>query len=96
MGFRLLNTRSIRNKTSRSKDFLLKSKFDIFALTETWLQGERDNYYIRDITPTGYRFKRMDRQTRGGGVGLLFSNSFSSRVKRARESYKSFEYLDVT
>ena len=38
----------------------------------------------------------MDRQTRGGGVGLLYSNSFSSRVKRAQESYKSFEYLDVT
>ena len=94
--FCLLNTRSIRNKTSIIKDFLLESKFDILALTETWLQGDSDNYFIRDITPTGYIFKRMDRQTRGGGVGLLYSNSFSSRVKRARESYKSFEYLDVT
>lgn len=94
--FCLLNARSIRNKTSLIKDFLLDSKIDLMALTETWLQGDCDEYSVRDITPPGFTFKHVDRHSRGGGVGLLYSNSFTFKTTCSRKSLKSFECLDVT
>lgn len=56
--FCLLNSRSIRNKTTAIKDFVLENCVDIFALTEAWLQNsDLDEYSIRNITPANYAFR---------------------------------------
>ena len=94
MKFCLLNTRSIRNKSTAIKEFVLESKIDILALTETWLD-DCDEYSIRDIIPANYVFKHIDRASRGGGVGLLYNKAFVFKFKR-RYSFKSFEIIDMT
>lgn len=94
VNFCLLNTRSIRNKSDLIKEFLLDSKLDILALTETWLQGNNDQYSIRDITPTNYVFKHIDRKSRGGGVGLIYNKAFNFKSK-PRNEFRSFELIDV-
>ena len=64
--------RSIRNKTTLIKDFVVENKIDIIALNETWLDGtDDDNYYIHDLCAEGYTFLHTPRSgSRGGGVGI--------------------------
>ena len=69
--FCMLNTRSVRNKTTEFVDFVLENNFDIVALCESWIKPD-DNIVIDDITPCGYCFKHVPRpgSKRGGGVAL--------------------------
>ena len=89
-----LNARSIRNKSTTIRDFVTDSKIDILALTETWTQGERDDYFARDIRPPNFIFRRIDRKSRGGGVGLLYNVALAFKSK-PRYTFKSFEVLDM-
>ena len=74
--FGLLNCQSVRNKYLSIKDYVVDKDFDIFAITETWLNtGDYDNLVIGSLIPNGYRFLHSARDGRGGGVGLLFKSS---------------------
>ena len=82
MDFCLLNERSIKNKALVLKNYAVEHDLDIFALTETWLQpGDRDNYTIAELCPTGYFFHHVPREdSQGGGVGLLLKKRI--QIKR--------------
>ena len=55
--FGLLNCRLVRNKYLSIKDYVLDKDFDIFAITETWLNTrDYDNFAIGSLIPNGYRF----------------------------------------
>ena len=98
INFCLLNSRSIRNKSSVLKDFVVDKDIDLFALTETWLRpGNIDCVEIGDLCPTGYDFIHIPRESRGGGVGLLFKESLDIKCKNSEWnfSFQSFEFLDV-
>ena len=74
--FGLLNCQSVRNKYLSIKDYVVDKDFDIFAITETWLNtGDYDNLVIGSLIPNGYRFLHSARDGRSGGVGLLFKSS---------------------
>ena len=75
--FCLLNTRSVKNKVSTVKDFVVDHNIDIFALTESWLRpGETDAQVINELCATGYHLLHVPRQSRGGGVALLYKKPF--------------------
>ena len=96
--FCLLNSRSIRNKSSVLKDFVVDKDIDLLALTETWLRpGNIDCVEIGDLCPTGYDFIHIPRESRGGCVGLLFKESMDIKCKNSEwnTSFQSFEFLDV-
>lgn len=91
INFCLLKSRSVRNKSSALKDFVVDKDIDHFALTETWLSpGNIDNAEIGDLCPTGYDFIHIPRESRGSGVGLLFKDN-----SVWNSSFQSFEFLDV-
>lgn len=72
-----LNVRSILNCFNELKDIV--SDFDIFAISETWLD---DSVLSETISISGYSFFRSDRQGRGGGVAFYVKDIFSAEVHK--------------
>ena len=69
--FRLLNARSMRNKTLFIKDLVVEQDIDCLAITETWLRSD-DVDVINEVCPTGHDFHHVTRGSKGGGVALLY------------------------
>ena len=93
--FRLLNCRSVCNKTDTIKDFVVDNDIDILAITETWLRPSNlDSLTIGDLTPTGYQFHHVARDTRGGGVGLLHKSSLNFH-KDSVDSIGNFQSFEA-
>ena len=96
--FCLLNTRSVKNKVSTVKDFVVDHNIDIFALTESWLRpGETDAQVIDELCATGYHLMHVPRQSRGGGVALLYKKPFHIKKQSsgANSAFKSFEHINM-
>ena len=95
-----LNCRSIRNKANLVKDCcVVENKFDIFAITETWLHSiESDQISIGNVTRKGYSFKHISRQQGGGGgIGILYNNTLKVKMDSANMflNIKSFEVMSM-
>ena len=91
----LLNAQSVGNKTLVIRELIREEKFDLLAISETWL-NEYDNAKICEMTPTTHTFlhnPRMER--RGGGVGIFLTNSFKKLRLFRTETFKSFEHMQV-
>jgi hypothetical protein len=90
----LINARSICNKTTVIKAYIVEDDSDMAALTETWLK-EDDNVTLGDIRPKGYKFIHEDRKTgqRGGGVGLLYKKLMKIKEQKISH-FNSFEYSE--
>ena len=69
----------------------------IFLLSETWLQPDRDDQIIGDLTPDGYSFNHVPRQLgNGGGVGILIKNGLHVKESTGRtHDFTSFEFIDL-
>ena len=74
----LLNARSIRNKSRSIHDYVIDHEFGILFITETWLRGDNsDDYFVRDVCPTGYVFHHVPRtSTTGGGVSVMLKDDY--------------------
>ena len=59
-----LNVRSLRNKTDDIQLFLNSNPYDIFSMSETWLDNEFPSGYLHI---NGYNLERKDRASGGGG-----------------------------
>ncbi|XP_066923457.1 uncharacterized protein [Clytia hemisphaerica] len=76
-----LNIQSIKNKTAQLEAMLLKHKFDILTISETWLV---DNpALIRQLNFSGYHPFRYNNRNgkRGGGVGAYFKDGIKHRPR---------------
>ena len=81
------------------KDYVVEHNLDILALTEIWLNPDNsDDQIIGDFIPAGYSFLHIPRETRGGGVGLLFKNEFNAKQSTENRNtiYRSFEFLEIS
>ena len=71
----LVNIQSVGNKTLEIRDLINDEKFDILAVTETWL-NEYDTAMINEMTPSTHTFLHIPRNDkRGSGVGIFLRNS---------------------
>ena len=81
----LLNARSMLtrnsdiNKPIAIHELVTDEKYDLLAITETWLRTKGDEASIAEFTPTNYAFIHLPRPitsktVRGGGVGLMYRN----------------------
>ena len=69
-----LNIRSLKNRTHliQLKDLVLKNKYDVFAVSESWLNSSVTN---AEVSLEGYKIFRLDRTQRaGGGVCVYIRN----------------------
>ena len=92
--FGVLNTRSVRNKTTEFVSVLLDNKFDIIALSESWIKPE-DTSVIGNVTPLGYAFLHVPRPGSkcGGGVALIYKTGLNVTIRSTGLDFKSFELL---
>ena len=90
-----INIQSVRNKTQEIRELIVDECYDIFCVTETWL-NELDTAVIREMTPLTHSFFHLPRINRvGGGVGLFLQNSFTHIRCIKRPNFSSFEFMEV-
>ena len=88
----LMNARSVRANVEQVQS-AITDKFKIVAITETWINTENDNFFLREIRPPGYTAFTENRVSgRGGGVALICSKNLNPR-RLTLQDYSSFEYL---
>lgn len=68
-----MNARSILNKSSDLESVIVTYKPDVLVITETWLQSDVND---EEVTPRGYGIYRKDRDSRGGGVAIIYREYF--------------------
>ena len=92
----IINARSIKNKSTSIKEYVIDNNIDITAITETWLGADgRDGIVEVAITPPGYSLCHVPRsQGTGGGVALLFKTSLNVSQTQCK-SYHSFEVIEL-
>ena len=79
----LINARSIRNKATIINEHIVEHKWDVLAITETWLsRNDDDDAIIAKVTPPGYTFQHVARASgRGGGVATVHRNTYKTKLQ---------------
>ncbi|XP_072017488.1 uncharacterized protein [Amphiura filiformis] len=97
LSFCVWNARSIRNKVTMYLDFMLEHDIDFTILTETWL-NESDPVVIADLTPAGYSFISVPRNSEnyGGGIGALFKDNLKLQLIPTGHHFTTFEHACFT
>lgn len=93
-----VNARSVKNKTVFLNDYISTHNYDLFAISETWLNCEATNdTYINALLPPGYAIYHVDREheERGGGVALIHKQCIDV-TKHRTIRLTQFEYLKCT
>ena len=74
-----LNARSLKRREHfiLVRETILQNKFDVFTISETWLD---DSISDLNIEIPGYHLFRIDRQKRGGGVCVYVSHSYKTEL----------------
>ena len=72
-----LNVRSLLAHFDEFRDYLSQSDCGVFGVSETWLNGDIGDGVLH---VEGFHFLRVDRLTRGGGVGLYVGHCYECRV----------------
>lgn len=80
-GFKIshLNVRSITHKMDSIRLLLKDKTFDIFTVSETWLNPRITD---AEITIPGYSVVRKDRTSRGGGVAIFIRDEIPFKIRR--------------
>ena len=92
-----MNIRSMRYKTPYLLETLQEHHLDLLCITETWLLPS-DVPVIEAALPDSYSFLHVPRSgAMGGGVGLIYSKSFS-QVKRlgSSQNVTAFELMEIS
>lgn len=84
-----LNVRSLIPHFVDFRNYVLDTDCDVVGVTETWLNPEID---INLIHLEDYKFIRLDRPTRGGGVGMYIKEKFKYELILS-ECNENIEYL---
>ena len=94
--FRCLNARSISNKSLAIFQFVLSSKIDICAITETWLTQSSPASLLNELTPRGYDFiHHSQAKRRGGGLGIILKDCINiKKITIGKSVTVSFECLN--
>lgn len=89
-----MNVQSARNKTTSICEYIKDNDLDIVALTETWLQGDRDLALCDIITPVGYKIITIPRPASKPGGGLAVIHRANINVEARRLNYTTFESME--
>ena len=88
-----LNVRSLRCNLPWFRDLIYFYDYDIFAVTETWLN---DTTNSSAVSIPGFEIIRADRPTPHGGVAIFYKNTLktinSKTLSTARLISNSYQY----
>ena len=86
-------SQSIRNKTADFVDYVCENKFDLLAVTETWLKATDDSIRAQ-LCPTAYKFLDKPRKNcRGCRTALLYRDSIKTSMTNSGQK-ESFEFSE--
>ena len=78
----VINAQSVCNKTDLLTDHFIENKFDIIAITETWLSySDAHKRVIGNLSLPGYNFLHVPRENRPGGGLAVILKIISRRCK---------------
>ena len=84
---------SLVDKPLLIQNFMSDDKIDILALSETWLKPDSLPETLNSITPDGYSFMHVPRESgRGGGVAFVYRSLFEFRSMNFQR-FSSFEII---
>ena len=90
----VINAQSVCNKTDLLTDHFIENKFDIIAITETWLSySDAHKRVIGNLSLPGYNFIHVPRENRpGGGLAVIFKDNIQ-KMQSSSHQCTSFESL---
>lgn len=88
------NPCSLQSKLEDFLSLLEDRDLDIAAITETWLATQHSNL-TSELNEKGYSIYHFNRETRGGGVALIFRNTFKF-VSGKTYNFNTFECILVS
>ena len=89
----LLNSQSVRNKTTELRELISEQGIDVFAITEIWLSSSAA-LKINELVPNTHQLLHSPRDfAQGGGVGIVLSKIFTNVKVKVIGTFVSFEYL---
>ena len=98
-----INIQSAVHKAASIHDIVEDYSLDLLALVETWIVEGDPDAIKQDIAPPGFRCMHSHRigasyTNRGGGLAVVYRDSFTAKSKQISFSAKSFEYqlVDLT
>ena len=68
------------DKGTEISTFICDQHIDIPFITETWLKPHGDEGRLHDLTPAGYMAKSFPRESRGGGIALVYNKCLSNLI----------------
>lgn len=89
-----VNFRSVNNKVKKLKGLLRRNNLHILILTETWLNRDTADKFLRSVLPKNYSYVYFAREGRGGGVAIIYSNELEGNPFNLG-SRRSFEYVST-
>ncbi|XP_030236705.1 uncharacterized protein LOC115561054 [Gadus morhua] len=93
INFALLNINSLPKKIYSLKDLISERNISFMFLTETWLDDVTADNTLRESCPKGFTFHHGNRQGKGGGVAVLYSERYSVSDQLDLVDFPSFEYV---
>ena len=93
----LLNARSLCNKSSGIYDYIVDSKLNLCAITETWL-NINDGAVRNEVCPSNYVLLDQPRagHRRGGGTAFMYRESLFHVKKLHGGELNSFEFSEYS
>ena len=73
-----LNVRSLLPKSNELRLSLEKLCFDVFSVTESWLDDSVDDH---EVQIDGYQIIRADRNRHGGGVAIYIKSEIPFKIR---------------
>ena len=94
--------RSLCNETDKRTEistFICDQHMDILFLTEIWLKPQGDEGRLHDLTAAGYIAKSFPRESRGGGIAVVYNKCLYKRISITATfcfHHQSFEVLRLS
>lgn len=88
-----LNIRSMNTGFHEFTSYVERYKFEILALSETWLSQDQPSHAFQI---PGYNFIRKDRQARGGGIAMYIKKGLAfNKISLEFDSENLFEFMCI-
>ena len=95
-GLILLNARSVCNKASAIRDYIVDSNSDIIAITETWVNASKEKLVTSELVPQGFSIVHAPRpRGRGGGIAVVYRDTLRAKRLKPTQVPTTFEVLEL-
>ena len=95
--FSHINARSIYPKILTFQQHISMVNSTLCAITETWLQNDKDDLRYKEVTPLGYSIMSHPQSDgrRGGSIAVVYKKNLKVKDETPTQTSKFMEYMKV-